>query len=155
MAVRVEDHDLGFKKIIANLKSWDGKEVAVGLFGEGDDPETNLAYRGAIQEYGTKDGKIPSRPFTRQCFSKNLKTLKKVIGGAYGRMLDLKTRGPKALERIGEWYTGKVKEEITSGSFTPNAISTIAKKGSSKPLIDTAEMRNRVASKVRDFRRGS
>ena len=37
-----------------------------------------------------------------------------------------------------------MQDKITSGSFAPNAESTIKKKGSSKPLVDTGRMRKSV-----------
>jgi hypothetical protein len=49
-----------------------------------------------------------------------------------------------AIRRIGEFGQSGVKSYIRNGDFTPNADSTIAKKGSSKPLIDDGILRNSI-----------
>ena len=48
------------------------------------------------------------------------------------------------LKRVGALGVRLVQEKIVSGSFKPNAPSTIRKKGSDKPLIDTGRMRQSV-----------
>jgi len=119
----------------------------VGLFGNGGDASTNIAERGAVHEFGTKSGKIPSRPFNRQAFSKNLKKTEKVVAIWYNKVIDGKSSTKKALQNIGEWFEGKLKEEITSGGFVALKSATSARKGSSKPLIDTGDMRRRITHK--------
>ena len=47
-----------------------------------------------------------------------------------------------------------VQKEIVDGSFEPNAESTIKKKGSDKPLIDTGTMRQSVTYVVRKVGEG-
>jgi hypothetical protein len=42
----------------------------------------------------------------------------------------------------------RVKVKILDGDFEPNAPSTIAKKGSSHPLIDTGQEKNSVTWEV-------
>ena len=44
---------------------------------------------------------------------------------------------------------GLVQEKIESGSYEPNAPSTIRKKKSDKPLIDTGRMRQSVKYVIR------
>ena len=39
---------------------------------------------------------------------------------------------------------GLIQRKIVDGTFEPNAPSTIRKKGSSRPLIDTGRMRQSV-----------
>ena len=48
------------------------------------------------------------------------------------------------LETIGVIAVGKVQQYMTDLRTPPNAHSTIAKKGSSNPLIDTGAMRQSV-----------
>ena len=52
------------------------------------------------------------------------------------------------LEGVGLVAAGKVKEYITELKDPPNARSTIRKKGSDNPLIDTGAFRASVTSKV-------
>ena len=42
-----------------------------------------------------------------------------------------------------------IKAKIASGDFTPNAPSTIKKKGRNQPLVDTGRMLNSVKGVVR------
>lgn len=50
----------------------------------------------------------------------------------------------QALDALGVAIKGLVQTEIVDGGFTENAPSTIKKKGSDKPLIDTGTMRQSV-----------
>lgn len=52
------------------------------------------------------------------------------------------------LEVVGVTAVGKVKVYMTDLKTPPNAASTIRKKGSSNPLIDTGAMRQSVTHKV-------
>ena len=52
------------------------------------------------------------------------------------------------LDRVGIIATGKVQQYMTDLKTPPNAPSTIAKKGSSNPLIDSGMMRQSVTYSV-------
>ena len=52
--------------------------------------------------------------------------------------------GEQILKKIGIFQKDLIQEKITEGEFAPNAASTVKKKGSSKPLIDTGRMRQSV-----------
>ena len=55
----------------------------------------------------------------------------------------------QSLKQIGVFGVGLVQEKIESGSYEPNAPSTIRKKKSDKPLIDTGKMRQSVKYVIR------
>lgn len=92
-------------------------------------------------EFGTKNS--PSRPFLRQSVDDNLGLInyycKKLVK-------DFKNGAPAdyLLNSCGKFGKKLIQEKIKSGNFSPNAPSTIKKKGSNKPLIDTGHMRNSV-----------
>ena len=48
------------------------------------------------------------------------------------------------LKELGVFQKDLMQNEIITGDFAPNAPSTIRRKGSSKPLIDTGRMRQSV-----------
>lgn len=50
----------------------------------------------------------------------------------------------QAYELIGLRFVGQMQQRIADGIEPPNAASTIAKKGSSKPLIDTGQLRSSI-----------
>ena len=55
----------------------------------------------------------------------------------------------QALSRAGIIFKNAIQREITNLKEPPNAPSTILKKGSSNPLIDTGLMRSKVEWKLR------
>lgn len=54
----------------------------------------------------------------------------------------------QALARLGLWIQGAIQERIANGIEPPNADSTIQRKGSSKPLIDTGQLRSSISHRV-------
>ena len=54
-----------------------------------------------------------------------------------------------ALQRAAEVFQGAIQKEITNLKEPPNSPATIAKKGSSNPLIDSGDMRKSVKWKLR------
>jgi hypothetical protein len=53
-----------------------------------------------------------------------------------------------ALEQLGQWGVGSIQERISAGIPPPNAPATVAKKGSSTPLIDSNTLRSSVTYRV-------
>ena len=81
---------------------------------------------------------------------------KERIGEMLGKAIDAATSGKKeeivpALERAGMYASGKCKAWFTNASngWKPNSKETIARKKSSRPLIDTAEMRKSITYVVK------
>jgi hypothetical protein len=54
----------------------------------------------------------------------------------------------QGLERLGNLYVGEVQKRIADGIDPPLAESTIRRKDSSKPLIDTGQLRSSIAYRV-------
>jgi len=52
------------------------------------------------------------------------------------------------LELFGMYVVGLIRQRMANGIPPPNRPSTIARKGSSKPLIDTGELRNAITWKA-------
>lgn len=142
---KVIDKDRGYKKIMSNVKKADCWVTAVGYPGEkfsGDNARDNIAERAATHEYGTRNGKIPSRPFMRQSFENNSRKISKRLAMEYDKVIIGKQSTQDGLSRVGEFMVGIIKATIRRGDFKPLRPRTILRKGSSKPLIDTGEMRN-------------
>lgn len=95
----------------------------------------------ALNEYG--GAHRPPRPFMWNSFDLHQPELKKICQDAYKIILaggDAK----QALYNVGSRVKGVIQEEIDDGEYAPNAPSTIERKGSSHPLIDSAHMRQNV-----------
>jgi hypothetical protein len=149
MGVTVKDTDLGYKNIIKGLKGLKKAYTKVGLFGNTGDASNNMAERAAIMEFGTRNGNIPERPFMRQTFKREKDNIVKIMSKNYVKFLDSKGLMNKAniLKKVGQWYTGELKDGITKGTFQSLDPATIKAKGSSQPLIDTGDMRRAINHK--------
>ena len=106
---------------------------------------TSVAAVAAFNEYGTST--IPPRPFMKQSFEKNRSELETMCTEAL-RTVNEGGSADAGLEKIGLFMKESIRKEIDTGSFTPNAESTVKAKGSSKPLIDTGLMRDSVDYEV-------
>jgi hypothetical protein len=67
--------------------------------------------------------------------------IKNFIAARFKDVVDQKLTTLQALDQIGIYGIKLVVEKIDSQIPPPNAPATIAKKGSSTPLIDTGQMR--------------
>jgi phage gpG-like protein len=91
---------------------------------------------------------IPERSFLRATID--------LYAGAIARRQVLLTQGyllgkfgaQASLELLGQYVVGLVKQRIANGIEPANRPYTIARKGSSKPLIDTGQLRNAITYKV-------
>lgn len=144
MAARVIDvltpEGQQFERILQELAD---KEVAVGFqHGEAtEDDGTDICDIAAWNELGTEH--IPSRPFLRKSVDENEDKINEFIDQEASELMN-GAPAEQVLKKIGLFQKALVQEKITEGDFTPNAESTIKKKGSSKPLIDTGRMRQSV-----------
>lgn len=146
LATNITDTDKGWKRIKSALLAAQNYGTAVGLPGNVGLAPT-LAERAATQEYGSRDGKIPSRPFMRQAFDGNTKRIEQHMNNEIAAVIDGKYGPKQALSRVGEFFVGVIKSTIRRGDFKPLKPATILRKGSSRPLIDTGEMRNSITHK--------
>ncbi len=150
--VRAIDH--GWNKLRQTAKNMAESQsvVKVGLLGNGknernDGALTNVEI-GAIQEFGA--GNVPERSFIRSTFnskrSEYIAMLKKLVPQIYALKMTVK----KALDIIGMRMAADMKKRITEGAGIPppNAPSTIARKGSERPLVDTGQLLNAISWSV-------
>lgn len=138
--------DLGIEKIINNLKEVDGKGVEAGIFGGKNQKKAMW------QEYGTSRG-IPARPFLRNTMYENEARFAAILTPYIQNVMEGGT-ADEALSSLGQFMVMSIQRTIASGGFTPNAPSTIKKKGSSKPLIDTGSMYGSITFNVTSWMKG-
>ena len=122
-------------------------EVVVGAEGEHSD----LLY---LHEAGVPSRNIPPRPVLEPALGQ--KEVKKSMSGCMRQALfEAVVKGSidgaeNELEKAGMIGRDACKKYITDGThLAPNAPSTIAKKGSSTPLIDTGALLNSITYEVR------
>lgn len=135
--------DKGWNRIKREVSRYKNSYVGVGFFGGGGLTIVKIAF---WNEFGTK--RIPKRPFMRQTYAKYIVPVSKIIMKEYDYVLRGKSTARNSLNRVGEWYVGKMKYTITNGNFIANKPATIRRKKSSRPLIDTGEMRNSITKRV-------
>lgn len=130
------------KKLIAEIEKFNSMEAVAG-FPNGPDDVVAIA---AYNEFGTST--IPPRPFIQQTMTKHEGEISETFASAVAQVMGGAT-AEDALNQIGKTFKEMIQAEISSGDFAPNAPETVAKKGSSTPLIDTGRMRDSVDYLVR------
>ena len=131
------------KKFERMLKELGKLEVRIG-YQQGaatNDEGVDYCDIAAWNELGTVN--MPSRPFLRKSIDENESKINSFLKSQKKELIN-SLSAEKVLKNIGLFQKDLIQEKITEGSFEPNAESTIRRKGSSKPLIDTGLMRQKV-----------
>ena len=139
LMVKVINH-VNINKILKDITSLDGTVVSAGVM------DSKNATKAAINEYGTS--KIPQRPFMRTAVSRHGKSW----GEKSAKSVQSVIKGmpiSQVTELVGMQMKADISSTLTNGPWTPNSVVTIAKKGSSRPLIDTGELRASITYKVK------
>lgn len=149
---RVRDSDPGFKKFRKQLTGGPNA-VNIGIFGSevinevGEDgKKIDLVGIASVQEFGNE--MVPERSFLRSTVDEKKEAFRKFMGRNKAAMVVNPIERKRALIKLGLFAEKEVVKKINRGPFVPNAPATIARKGSSKPLIDKGRMRQSATSKV-------
>jgi len=121
------------------------RAVLVGVPAGKSEPDgTSLALIAAVHEFGSPENNIPERSFIRAGILRGRPKFER-LNAANLRLVVLgKKTVEQAIEQLGVVASGEVKREFTVGTFEPLKPATIARKGSSKPLIDTGNLRQAI-----------
>lgn len=140
------DTDNGYKALVERIYGLKKPKVAVGIFeADGGQPHGNgvtVADVAAWNEFGTET--IPERSFLRAWFDENIERAREALHRLMLRVVEGKLTKEQALEQFGLWVQAEIQKRIAQGIPPPNAQSTIDAKGSSKPLIDTGQLRSSI-----------
>lgn len=148
MTVQVTGNLAKFKQLIEQIKASGEKAVYVGFHAEfnekleGSD-NLNLASLAAVLEFGNE--RIPSRPFLRQTLAEN----QEKYTALFVKLFESGVSIDQIYEQIALIAQGDVQQNIANGKWTANSPSTIKRKKSSKPLIDTGKLRQSVKGIVK------
>lgn len=144
-AYREVDH--GWNRIMQEVAKLRGNRggVRVGILG--DDQERNVIV-GMAQEFGTAT--IPERSFIRSTIGMMRDKYFGIMGRGWARVLEGKATVYQVLDTLGVVAANDIKTRVTTGEHIPPPLApeTIARKGSSRPLVDTAQMINSVSHEV-------
>lgn len=156
MTVQIRVKDNGARRLVTNLRvaKRDRRVLDVGIIGEEagelDEGGTDktVGEIAAIHEFGL--GVIP-RPFLRGYVDANRPKIDARIREEAIGMVRFGRSKVQAYERLGVWLQGQIQEWLGNpgNSLEPNAPSTIIKKGSAMPLIDTGQLRSSITHKIR------
>ena len=148
MSVSLTSTKNGLEQLIKQLEGLNAKDVYVGI------PESknsnvegagqfNLASLAAVLEFGNQH--IPSRPFLRQTLAENQQKYTALFAEGINNGEDYAA----LMNKIALIAQGDVQENMVKGDWVANAPSTIKRKGSSKPLIDTGHLRKSITGIVK------
>ncbi|MGL5965622.1 MAG: hypothetical protein ACRCZ6_00240 [Kluyvera sp.] len=149
VSVTIKDNKTVWRKIRVGLGELKPVEVVAGIQkGEVNDGVLVAQYA-TWNEFGTKT--IPSRPFMRNAFDKNVEKLVRFFYQGRRGLVDGKTNQTQLMNAVGLKMVQLIKESILNEEWTPNADYTIVKKKSSKPLVDTGTMLNSVTYAIHPY----
>ncbi|STO54401.1 Mu-like prophage protein gpG [Canicola haemoglobinophilus] len=148
MSVSLTSTKNGLEQLIKQLEGLNAKDVYVGIPAsenrnvEGAE-QFNLASLAAVLEFGNQH--IPSRPFLRQTLAENQQKYTALFAEGINNGEDY----VQLMQKIALVAQGDVQENIVKGDWVANAPSTIKRKGSSKPLIDTGRLRQSITGVIK------
>jgi hypothetical protein len=142
----IKDFDGGVDKLAKRIGAR-ARRVLVGVpRGRSEADGNTVAQVAAWNEFGGKDR--PERPFLRTGIRVTMPAVLRVAKSDLKDVARGKGTMTIALERAGAIAAGEVKKHIIDGRWVPNAPSTIAKKGSAQPLVDSGMMRQSITHEV-------
>lgn len=122
------DKDLGGAALIRELKFADGATVECGLFDGDTHPDSGLTLPeiGAVNEFGSSDGKIPARPFMRRAVDEQKSRWIKILDDGYDRIVNGlgKVRVFDVLALFGEHAASDIRRTIDDVWEPPKALAT-------------------------------
>lgn len=123
-----------------------GVPEGAGVYEDG----ITIATIAAVNNFGSADGKIPPRPFLAPAIEKGAPQYQRLAEVMIPKVLSGEMAMKTLLEQMGNLAEGHVKQEITDLKTPANAESTIAKKGSDNPLIDSGHLRQSIRYVIDD-----
>jgi hypothetical protein len=143
----VVDRDRGYIALRKTLLGLRSQAVRVGIRGEkgGQRPDPKgptVAEYATMNEFGTAH--VPERSAFRAAFDANEEQYVRRFRDGLKLVLDGKDTIERFLGIIGLQVVSDIQSRIEAGPFVPNSPYTIRRKGSSKPLIDTARLKNSI-----------
>jgi len=145
MEIIMPDVDASSTRILMGVP----KETAEKRESKDEKEPMNNAYLLSIHEHGTIDGTIPARPL----LSTIIKQEKEYIDDGFKKYIELIDEdkphsAENQLKKMAVYIEGKLVEYFDKNDWVANAPSTIARKGSARPLIDSGDLRRSIKAFV-------
>lgn len=144
----VIDQDYHWKRIKKDLNRIKSVVIKVGIQHDAGTNETgekvvDYAY---ANEFG--EGKTPPRSFIGSAYDDNIENWNNVIQANVMAVIEDQASIKQAVGKIAYQITGDTVKKLDSIFSPPNSDYTIAKKKSSKPLVDTGKMRASILPEI-------
>lgn len=167
MSIRVTDNSR-VNDLLHTINELNKRKIQIGIFGNsgskilmiatvnefGCDIQVTDKMRSYLHSQGlhlkkdTSEIHIPERAFIRGGFDENKGKINRMVKDLLKKLFDFEITLEQFWNKIGTHVVGMVKEYMTSLRQPSNHTYTIQKKGSSNPLIDTGELREKITYKV-------
>ena len=159
MSASITDKDHGLKALVERVGSLSKASVKVGVLSDrageakrarGESPVKGLTVLevAKVHEFGAPAAGIPARSFLRGTVDEQDSEIRadqhKIAVAVISGRLDLR----RGLDQLGARVAAKIQQRIARGIEPPLQARTIARKGSSKPLVDTGQLRSSITWEV-------
>ena len=159
MSAILSDRDHGLQALVERVGSLSSAAVRVGVLqdkgGEAKRSQGASEVKGltilevaTVHEFGAPERGIPQRSFLRGTVDEQEAEIRADQHRLAVAYLSGKIQLGKALNQLGARIAGRIQQRIARGIDPPNAARTIARKGSSKPLVDTGQLRSSITWEV-------
>ena len=152
MIIRTE-HNGGLKGFLERFKEIGKPKVYIGVPASKNgmhEGGINMATLLALHVLGAPSRGIPQRDPLRPPLIANAQRYSDLLALGLKNALSDGTDPKLVYEKIGIVATNDVYDYFVTGNFKPLNQKTIDRKGSSKPLIDTEELRGAISYEVRN-----
>lgn len=156
MATKFTANLVGMDDLLKDLRDIslsisDIPSIKVGVPKEGAYPDgTPIETVGFVNEFGSEANNIPERSFLRSTIIDNNDKYVEMMEKGLDGVVQGKTDVDTMVNLIGITAEGDVKDKITDLKTPPNTESTIKKKKSSNPLVDTGLLRSSIIYEIGD-----
>lgn len=150
-AVTTETKQNIFQRILDSAKGLTEKGVVAG-FPKGRLNTPHYENGESIIDVAIKNNYgmgVPRRDFMTPSSKKWMKFFSESLDIVRRDLIENKVKPDNFLNAMGRKAQNIIRDEITALDTPPNAPSTIAKKGSNNPLVDTGDMRKAVTWQIR------
>jgi len=153
----MKDAVAGFAAIRAAIERAANMHVKVGVLASTGGGQTHDSKSGlstieiaAVHEFGSPAAGIPERSFIRRTMTEKKPEIDKAIEKLAAQIVNGSLDPEKAFAVLGQLGAAEVKKTITEGSGVPPPLQseTIARKGSSRPLVDTGRLLGSIGYEV-------
>ncbi len=127
-----------------------GKKSHTAVTFDGGSHAATLLEIAVIHEFGAPAANIPQRSFIRATIDENLPRIHAAQVALAKQIILAEITPAQAMARLGAMVAGMMKARIARGIEPPNSPKTIEAKGSSKPLVDTGQLRSSITFVVEE-----